>query len=114
MLGFILDNNNDLTLDALGNIKMAEGIDAYEQHLVNRLRLQQFEYPYDVTRGINYMGYLLGKAPNIRAWESQVLQVAEEAEFVSRVDDWKYNIDGNNFQFGLTVTTDLGQITLRG
>lgn len=114
MLGFILDDNNDLMLDALGDIKTAEGIEAYRQHLVNVLRLQQYEYPYDVTRGINYMGYLLGKAANIKAWESQLLETAENAEFVNGIVDWKYNIDGNNFQFSLTVDTDQGRITLQG
>ena len=40
MIGFITDENNDLTLDKLGNIKMAEGLDVYRQNLVNDIKLQ--------------------------------------------------------------------------
>lgn len=113
MLGFILDSNNDLTLDALGDIKMSDGVAAYEQHLVNTLRLQQYEYPYDITRGINWLGNVL-QTSNLQVWESQVLERVSALEFVAGIEDWRYSVNNSNLEFVLTVSTDKGEITIQG
>lgn len=114
MLGFITDDNNDLMLDKWGDLRIESGIESYRQHLLNRCRLQQYEYPYDLTRGINYLGYILGDRPNLVMWESQILGIVNATPFVKSIVDWKYNIDGKNFLFSLTVDTDRGQIAIRG
>ena len=114
MLGFITNDNNDFMLDDYGNIAMSDGIQAYEQHIKNELKLQQYEYSYKLTDGINYLGYVLGKAPNLQAWETQVLDLVKSMSFVEKIVDWGYDINGNNFQFSLTVSTDLGEITVKG
>ena len=114
MLGFITDDNNDLILDDLGNLRMESGLEAYRQHIVNQLRLQQYEYPYALNDGVNYLGYIMGRAPNIKAWEAQVLELINNMPFVQKIVDWGYNIADNNFLFSLTVDTDLGQITVKG
>lgn len=114
MLGFITNENNDLVLDDLGMLKVESGLEAYRQHLVNMLRLQQYEYPYNLNSGINYLGYILGKAHNVKAWESQVLNLISETPFVEKIINWQYNIEKNNFLFTLTVKTDLGEITIEG
>lgn len=114
MIGFITDENNDLTLDKLGNIKMADGIEAYRQNLINEIKLQQFEYRYDPAQGINYLGYVLGKTGNLVAWEAQMLDLVNKKSFVQRIVDWKVNIVENVLLFQLVVETDLGQIEIRG
>lgn len=114
MLGFITDENNDLMLDNIGNIKTDNGIDAYRQHLVNRIRLQQYEYPYELTRGINWTGYLLGQNMNVNMWESQFLGLINSIDFVKSIIDWRYNIVDNKFLFVLVVETDLGEIEIKG
>ena len=114
MKGFITDENNDLTLDKLGNIRMESGIEAYRQHLINEIRLQQYEYAYDLTKGVNWLGYVLGQTANISMWQSQFLDLITSTPFVKNILDWKYNINGNILQFNLVVDTDLGQIDIRG
>ena len=114
MKSFITDDNNDLTLDKWGNIRFEEGIEAYRQNIVNELRLQQYEYPYDPNKGVNYLGYILGQTGNLVAWESQVLDLINSMPFVNRVVDWKTNIVNRNLLFRLVVDTDLGQIDIRG
>lgn len=114
MIGFITDDNNDIVLDAVGNIKVSEGIDAYRQNMVNRIRLQQYEYPYELTRGINWLGYLLGRNLNVNIWEAQFLQLVNSLPYVKEVLDWRYNIEGNKFLFRLVVNTDLGEIEIKG
>lgn len=114
MIGFITDDNNDIMLDSVGQIKVASGTEAYRQHMVNRIRLQQYEYPYELTRGINWTGYLLGRNLNVNVWESQFLGLINSMGFVKEIVDWRYNIDKNNFLFRLVVDTDQGQIEIKG
>lgn len=114
MKGFITDENNDLTLDKLGNVRFEEGIEAYRQNIINEIRLQQYEYSYDPNKGINYLGYILGQKGNLLAWESQVLDLVNNMPFVKRIVEWKTNIKDNKLLFQLIVDTDLGQINIRG
>lgn len=114
MKSFITDDNNDLTLDKWGDILMEEGLEAYRQHILNELRLQQYEYAYDPTRGINYLGYVLGQTGNLAAWEGQVLDTINAMPFITQIIDWKTNIVNNNLLFQLVVNTDLGEIEIKG
>lgn len=114
MYSIITDSNNDIMLDKVGEIRTADGAEAYRQHLINRIRLQQYEYPYDLTRGINWLGYLLGHNINIAIWEKQLLDLVSGVPFVKSIDDWRYNINENNLEFRLVVDTDFGQIELKG
>lgn len=114
MIGFITDENNDIMLDSIGNLKMADGIEVYRQHIINRVRLQQYEYPYDLSRGINWMGLVFGTLRNLPAWQSQILGLVKGIDFVKDVADWNYNVDGNNLLFRLVVNTDYGQIEFKG
>ena len=114
MKSFITDSNNDLTLDKWGDIKMETGVEAYRQHIVNELRLQQYEYPYEPNKGINYLGYILGQKGNLIAWESQVLDLINSMDFVQRIVDWKTNIVNSVLLFSLVVDTDLGRIEIKG
>lgn len=114
MLGFITDDNNDIMLNDVGEIKTATGVEAYRQHLVNRIRLQQYEYPYELTRGINWTGYLLGRNLNVNMWQAQFLSLINSIDFVKSIVDWRYNIDGNNFLFYLVVNTEYGEIEIKG
>ena len=114
MKSFITDENNDLALDKLGDIKVLTGIEAYRQHIVNELRLQQYEYPYNPNKGVNYLGFVLGQTGNLVAWESQVLDMINAMPFVIKIVEWKTNIVNRNLLFELVVDTDLGQIDIRG
>ena len=114
MIGFITDDNNDILLDSVGNLKMADGVEAYRQHIINRVRLQQYEYSYDMSRGINWLGYVFGNMRNLPAWQSQMLDLVKHIDFVKDVTDWKYNVDGNNLLFKLAVDTEYGQIEFKG
>ena len=114
MKGFITDLNNDLTLDKWGDIRMEDGIEVYRQHIINEIRLQQYEYRYDPTRGINYLGYVLGQKGYLTAWEGQMLETINAMPFVKRIVDWKTNVVNNTLLFQLVVDTDLGEIEIKG
>lgn len=111
---FMTDENNDWAVDNLDNLLVGEGLDAYRQNLINRIRLQQFEYAYDLNRGINYMGYVFADGGSLKAWEAQVLDMVYNLDYVKSIKKWVYDIDGNNLEFVLVVDTDLGEIEVKG
>ncbi|MBQ2396434.1 MAG: hypothetical protein II304_05255, partial [Bacteroidales bacterium] len=67
MFSFVTNDNNDLYLDitdtgglatAASVLQTGNDAEALRQVIVNRVRLQQGEYQYDLSRGIDYMGLL--------------------------------------------------------
>ena len=111
----VLSNiDNDFYLDSYGNIAVGEGIYAEEQVIKNILRLQQYEYSYDLSRGIDYLGNVLTDSPNLMAWQTQVLNTIKHLDFVNQITRWSYNVENKNLEFRLSVMTDSGEIDIRG
>ena len=123
MFSFLTDSKNDLYLDIVDSTDKAvsnsvlvtdDGADALRQVIVNRVRLQQGEYNYDLTRGIDYMGLLLTDTPNVRIWEKQVLDLVSSISEITGITYWNYGLDGNNFIFRLAVNSEYGTIEIKG
>lgn len=114
MIGFITNDDNDLMLDTRGNIRMEGGAECYRQNLVNRLRLQKYEYPYDLDRGINWLGNAFGMNGNLALWQAEVLDLLGEIEYIDSMDEWILDIEDGNLLFLLTVGTQYGKITIKG
>lgn len=114
MIGFITDEHNDLMLDQFDNIRLGDGLDVYRQNLINEIRLQQYEYGYDLSRGLNYMGFVLGEKANVPAWENQMFETIKKKPWVKGIVEWAMDIEQNTFLFKLVVDTDLGQIEIKG
>ena len=123
MFSFLTDDKNDLYLDIVDTTGKAvsnsvlvsdDSGDALRQIIVNRVRLQQGEYDYDLNRGIDYMGLLLTDTPNVRIWEKQILDLVSSISEVKGITYWNYGLDGNNFIFRLTVNSEYGTIEIKG
>ncbi len=123
MFSFLTDDNNDLYLnivdsvgDAVSGSVLVTGTDAeaLRQVIVNRVRLQQGEYGYNLTRGVDYMGLLLSDTPLVRLWEKQVFDLIDEIDEITGVSYWNYGLEGNNFVFRLTVNSEYGTVEIKG
>lgn len=123
MYSFLTDDNNDLYLtltDSSGKavsgseLKIGSELESLRQIIVNKVRLQQGEYQYDLQRGIDYMGLILTDTPAVRIWESQVLDLIRSIPEITDIVYWNYGIEGNNFIFKLTVDTIYGRIEIKG
>ncbi|MBQ2174087.1 MAG: hypothetical protein II453_03090 [Alphaproteobacteria bacterium] len=123
MFSFVTNDNNDLYLDitdtgglatAASVLQTGNDAEALRQVIVNRVRLQQGEYQYDLSRGIDYMGLLLTDKPQVRLWEGQVLDLVRTISEITGIIYWNYGLKGNNFTFRLSVDTVYGKIEIKG
>ena len=114
MKSFATDINNDIYLDSYGEFAIVSGVDAEAQVIKNILRLQQYEYSYDLSRGIDYLGNVLTDSPNLTAWQSQVLNTVKGLSFVKQITKWVYEVQDKNLAFELSVKTDAGEINIKG
>lgn len=123
MFSFVTNDNNDLYLDitdtgglatAASVLQTGNDAEALRQVIVNRVRLQQGEYQYDLSRGIDYMGLLLTDKPQVRLWEGQVLDLVRTISEITGITYWNYGLKGNNFTFRLSVDTVYGKIEIKG
>lgn len=123
MFSLLTDNNNDLYMnitDSVGDaipgavLMTADGAEALRQLIVNRVRLQRGEYPYNLSRGLDYSGLLLTDNPLVRIWENQVFDLIGEIPEIKSIQYWNYGLEKNNFIFRLTVDSDDGIIEIKG
>ena len=123
MFSFLTNSNNDLYLDITDSVGLAtsgsvlvtgEDAKALEQVIVNRVRLQQGEYEYNLNRGIDYMGLLLTDTPLVRLWEKQILDLVDDIDEITGIKYWNYGINGTNFEFRLTVESEYGTVEIKG
>lgn len=123
MISFLTDDRNDLYLSVVDSggkavsgavLVMDEDAEALRQIIVNRVRLQQGEYAYDISRGIDYMGLLLTDKPLVRLWETQVLKLVRSIKDITGIIYWNYGLKDNNFIFRLTIDSNYGKIEIKG
>lgn len=114
MKSFATDIDNDIYLDQYGELAIVDAADAEAQVIKNIMRLQQYEYSYDLLRGVDYMGSVLTDSPNLLAWQTQVLNIVKNLDFVNQITKWAYKVEDNKLAFELSVSTDNGEINIKG
>lgn len=114
MIGIITDDNNDIVLDDVGNIRMESGAEALRQQLVNRILLQTREYQYDTNRGVDYSNYIFTDTPMPKLWEAEVFEIIDSIPEILSVIEWQYGVNENNFEFYLVVDSIYGTIEIKG
>lgn len=114
MKSFGTNINNDIYLDSYGEFAILKGANAEAQVVKNILRLQQYEYSYDLSRGIDYLGSVLTDSPNLPSWENQLLNTVKSISFVKQITKWAYKIEDNTLKFELVIRTDDGEVAIEG
>ncbi len=108
MSTFLLDLSLwDLTVDAAGNIAVADDPYATAQDVASALRLFQGELWYDSTQGVPYLQRILGKLPPVGFLKAQfeaaamtVVGVASATAFITG-----FNNRGLTGQVQVTLTS---------
>lgn len=114
MIGIITDDNNDIVLNDIGNIKMESGAEALRQQLLNRFLLQKREYQYDTNRGVDYSNYIFTDTPMAKLWEAEIFEIIDSIPEILSVVEWQYGANEGNFEFYLVLDTIYGTIEIKG
>lgn len=114
MIGIITDDNNDIVLNDIGNIKMESGAEALRQQLLNRFLLQKREYQYDTNRGVDYSNYIFTDTPMAKLWEAEVFEIIDSIPEILSIIEWQYGANEGNFEFYLAVDSIYGTIEIKG
>ena len=114
MRSIATDANNDIYLDASGNLAMAEGIEAVRQAALNAARTNYKEIPLDTERGIPYMAVIFGEHPNIGLFVQFLIQEIERLEHVRGASGFESRMEGSTLKYSLTIETDYGETEING
>lgn len=114
MIGIITDDNNDIVLNDIGNIKMESGAEALRQQLLNRFLLQKREYQYDTNRGVDYSNYIFTDTPMAKLWEAEIFEIIDSIPEILSIVEWQYGTNEGNFEFYLVLDSIYGAIEIKG
>lgn len=80
-----LDGNHDLHLDDAGNLVMAVDAEAVGQHVKQRLKFFQGEWPFDMTAGVPWLQFVFGRPYNPALSEALVRSEVTSTDGVERI-----------------------------
>lgn len=106
MFTLAVDENNDLYLDARGNIASVSNLEALRQKIRQRLKLFLSEWFLDTTRGVPYFQNILGEDIN-QSLAAQILttEILKEPA-VTQVKNVNFGLNDNTRQFKYSAQVD--------
>lgn len=114
MKSIATDTDNDIYLDAAGNLAIAKGLEAASNIALCAARTNYKEIPLDTERGIPYLAVIFGEHPNIGLFMQFLVQELEQLEFVRGVSDFTSRVEGSTLKYNVTLETDYGEAEING
>lgn len=114
MITLATNENNDIFLNASGNLAMAEGKEAMANIATNKVRTLYKETPLDQQAGIPYFDVVFNRF-DIDLFKQFLFQEIETIEGVRGAGDFSYSTDNNVLKYQATFTTDnQEEVTING
>jgi predicted hotdog family 3-hydroxylacyl-ACP dehydratase len=114
LMTFATNENNDLYLDAQGNIAMVFGIEAAMQVCKNAVQAQLGEMIYNTDQGIPNFQNIWTGVINEQQWEVAIANTLEAVTDVTNVVSIDVTIANNTISYTAVILTTYGQGTLNG
>ena len=114
MKTILTNQNNDIYLDAGGNLATGEGLDAAANISKNAVLVNYGECEFNTTIGVPYFDTIFNDFPFIDLFQAAVIRVLERLNFVQRTLNFNYSLKNNIFSYSVTEKTDLGDIQING
>ena len=111
---FGVNGNNDIYLNADGNIVVLSGIEAVAGACKTISQSQLGEMVYAKTQGLpNFESVWVG-VPNLRLWQSYLQNSLQNVSGVQEVTDISYVAASNKLSYTATITTQFGTTQITG
>lgn len=114
VLTIATNSDNDIYMDNFYNIAFSEDKKALSNVVLNAVRTNRGELQYDLSAGIPYFDTLFSNPPNVPMWESFLKQVTLSIPGIDSVESFSYKVTDHVFRYAMTLTTNLGEVTVNG
>lgn len=114
MKTILTNKDNDLFLDANGNLAIGEGLEAAANVSKNAVLVNYGECEYNTTIGVPYFDTIFNDFPLIDLFQAAIIRVLENLDFVKRTLNFNYSEKNGVFSYSVTEKTDLGDIQING
>lgn len=108
-------HKNDIYLEH-GQFGMASGKDSHAQTIEAVIKTMYGEVSTDRSLGIPYMTTVFQNTRTKSMWAAAVMAAVKELDFVKTIEKFEYDYDPAReaFTYELTVTTDIGKVSISG
>lgn len=107
MRSISVNSNYDIHMDSTRNLGIVVDKAAVKQDVDLAAQLLLTEFPFDTTRGVDYMGTLF-QNKNPYAFEESLKSQIKSVPNVTDVSDFQMFQDGDVLQYNATVTSSYG------
>jgi len=115
MKDFLLDNlNNDLVIDETSNFVFVEDESLVAQRVVQRLETGTNEWLFDTELGIDYLGQVLVKAPDLGVIRAMFISEVNTTEGVGAVTKYQQELEDRRLIVEMEFTAGEETVELRG
>jgi len=114
MITIATSENNDIFVNASGNLATSLDINALANISKNKVLTTLGEPEYNQLDGIPYFETIFTDTPKIDLFQAAVVDTLEILENVQRVSNFDYTQNNDVFSYSLLETTTYGNITLEG
>lgn len=114
MLTIGINDNNDIYLDAQGNLAAKKDLDAMGDILINKSQTNRGELQYDSEKGIDFFNTIFGEPCYPDLFQNQLTAELENTEAVQQVSGFNAEIKSGVYAYTVNIMTDYGQAALQG
>ena len=114
MKTILTNKDNDIYMDASGNLAIGEGLTAGANISKNAVLVTLGECEFNTTKGIPYFETIFADYPLIDLFQAAIIRTVESLPFVNRASNFQYSINNGVFSYSVKENTNLGDIIING
>ncbi len=108
------DKNNDLFVNAEGNIAIVDSADALANISKNAVLLNKGELEFNKQKGIPYFETIFADNANTDIFQANIVQTLENLDGVERISSFSYEIVDGVYSYSVEEITDYGTVVVNG
>lgn len=108
------ENNNDIYIDASGNLAISENTAALANVSKNAVLTNYGELEYNAEKGIPYFSTIFADTPLIDLFQASIIQTLSDLDKVQRVSNFEYEVKDGIFSYSVKEKTEYGDILING
>lgn len=108
------NDNNDIFIDAGGNIAIYSDIAALANISKNAVLTNSAELEFNTEKGIPYMETVFSDNVNTDIFQANIIRTLEALEGVERVSSFTYELKDGIYSYSVQIITELGTVVVNG